>query len=129
LKSLSILYYYLLLLKALTQSTRNALHNDPPKNKHPQKGFNAIRLPFIFRDLRAPATQIGGYCTGAHTLEELAARTVDPEHKGAVAKRAPPPVVPLPAIKAPGECNKYIPGGHTIDRYVWTVQWLVANGW
>lgn len=23
----------------------------------------------------------------------------------------------------------YIPGGQTIDRYLWVVQWLVANGW
>lgn len=92
-------------------------------------GFNAIRLPFLFRDLKAPATQIGGYCTGAHTLEELAERTVDPEFKGEVTKKAPPPVVPLPNITAPGTCNTYIPGGQTIDRYLWTVQWLVANGW
>jgi hypothetical protein len=36
--------------------------------------------------------------------------------------------VPLPAIPGPGTCNAYIPGGQTIDRYLWTVQWLIANG-
>ncbi|KAI8474575.1 MAG: hypothetical protein J3K34DRAFT_407464 [Monoraphidium minutum] len=79
-------------------------------------GFNAIRLPFIFRDLKAPATQIGGYCTGAHTLEELAERTVAPGHAA-------------PHHQEAAAARAYIPGGQTIDRYLWTVQWLIANGW
>ncbi|KIZ06214.1 hypothetical protein MNEG_1745 [Monoraphidium neglectum] len=92
-------------------------------------GFNAIRLPYIFKDLKAPSTQIGGYCTGAHTLNELAERTIDPEYRGPMNKQAPQPVVPLPDIPGPGTCNTYIPGGQTIDRYMWSVQWLIANGW
>ena len=80
-------------------------NNTPTSTPSKRQGFNAIRLPFIFKDLKAPATQIGGYCTGAHSLEELAARTVDPEYKGPISKQAPAPVVPLPAIPGPGACN------------------------
>lgn len=92
-------------------------------------GFNAVRLPFLFEDLKAPATDIGGYCTGQSSLAELAERTTDPEYSGPVTRSAPKPVVPLFNTREPGSCNRYIPGDKTLDRFLWTVQWLVANGW
>jgi len=84
--------------------------NEPPPlhtKRTQKKGFNAIRLPFIFRDLKAPATTIGGYCTGAHSLQELAERTVAPHvnRRKIAAQKAPAPVVPLPDISGPGTCN------------------------
>lgn len=77
--------------------------------------------------------QIGGYCTHESTLEELGARTVDPQYSSTkISKPVPAPPVPLPDVSKPGSCNLYIPPadtGSTMDRYLWTVQWLVANGW
>lgn len=76
---------------------------------------------------------LSGYCTHESTLEELAQRTVDPEHRGAITKSPPTPVVPLPRVTEPGSCNLYIPPtpgnkALAIDRYLWTVQWFIANG-
>lgn len=94
-------------------------------------GFNAIRLPFLFDDLQAPAQPIQGYCTHESTLPELANRTVDPQYSVAIRRAPPMPAVPLPRVAEPGSCNKYIPpgaGGKTMERFLWTVQWLVSNG-
>lgn len=75
-----------------------------------------------------------GYCTHESTLSELANRTVDP--LAAPLPRtasAPTPAVPLPAVPEPGSCNKYIPpfqaGAPTMQRFTWTVQYLVSMGW
>jgi aryl-phospho-beta-D-glucosidase BglC (GH1 family) len=92
-------------------------------------GFNTVRLPFLFEDLKKNATDIGGYCTGQSTLAELAERTTDPDYSGPITRPAPKPVVPLFQTREPGSCNKYIPGGRTLDRFLWTMQWFVANGW
>lgn len=96
-------------------------------------GFNAIRLPFLFADLWTPAEMIGGYCTHESTLQELAQRTVDPEYRGTISKSPPTPPVALPDVSKAGSCNTYIPPtpgnkALAIDRYLWTVQWFIANG-
>ncbi|KAF6266483.1 glycoside hydrolase superfamily [Scenedesmus sp. NREL 46B-D3] len=94
-------------------------------------GFNSIRLPFLFEDLQAPAQPISGYCTHESTLAELANRTVDPQYSVAIRRAPPTPAVSLPRVAEPGSCNKYIPpaaGGKTMERFLWTVQWLVSNG-
>eukprot|EP00775_Hariotina_reticulata_P003248 gene3248-3524_t len=93
-------------------------------------GFNSIRLPFLFEDLKTPSAKIQGYCTKQSTLEDLAHRTVDPAYTGPVPSEIPAPSVPLPDVSTPGSCNLYIPGdgGLTIQRFLWTVQWIVANG-
>lgn len=72
-----------------------------------------------------------GYCTHQSTLAELANRTVDPSYTRPIRREPPTPAVPLPEVSEPGSCNKYIPpetGGRTMDRFLWTIQWLVANG-
>jgi hypothetical protein len=97
-------------------------------------GFNAIRLPFLFEDLRTPAANISGYCTRQSTLVELAQRTVDPADpnppSAAELQGAPKPKVPLFDTSVPGSCNHYIPwGGSTMERFLWHIQWLVASGW
>jgi len=74
-----------------------------------------------------------GYCTHESTLQELAQRAVDPEYKGVITKTPPTPAVPLPDVSKAGSCNTYIPPtpgnkGLAIDRYLWTVQWFIANG-
>lgn len=69
-----------------------------------------------------------GYCSSQSTLAELAKRTVDPENTTPITRNPPKPPVPLPNVSVAGSCNKYIPGGRTMDRFLWTVQWLIANG-
>ena len=99
----------------------------PPPEKQPQ-GFNAIRLPFIFKDLKSQASQIGGYCQGASTAEEIARRTVDPAFKGPITKKPPAPVVPLPTIDAPGKCNCEGGGGRAWGGRGRLQGWCAAVG-
>lgn len=41
-----------------------------------------------------------------------------------------PLVIPFPSPHTQQQTETaYIPGGQTVDRYLWTVQWLIANGW
>jgi hypothetical protein len=42
------------------------------------------------------------------------------------ASTAPKPAVPLPSTTR--ACNSYLPDTSTLDRYLWAVQWFVANG-
>jgi hypothetical protein len=68
-----------------------------------------------------------GYCTHESTLSELANRTVDPQYGVAVRRAPPTPAVALPRVAEAGSCNKYIPpatSGKTMERFLWTVQWL-----
>ena len=44
-----------------------------------------------------------------------------------------PPGVHVPALPAPpaggsGRCNDYLPGGSTLERFVWVVRFYAANG-
>lgn len=80
-----------------------------------------------------PSCGHSGYCNHESTLQELAQRTVDPEYRGTISKTPPTPAVPLPDVSKAGSCNTYIPPtpgnkGLAIDRYLWTVQWFIANG-
>lgn len=63
----------------------------------------------------------------APTSQDLAARATNPD--------LPKPNAPVPynltqpAGSKPGRCNAYVPAGaSTLARYLWTVQYFVANG-
>lgn len=101
---------------------------------HSRNQFSALSAPssylkgHVYVCVAAP-----GYCTHQSTLQELAQRTVDPEYRGTISKAPPTPPVALPDVSKAGSCNTYIPPtpgnkGLAIDRYLWTVQWFIANG-
>lgn len=102
--------------------------------------FYATRLLLLLLLLLAPAVNVvdrhrhahhrqPGYCTHESTLQELAQRAVDPEYRGVISKTPPTPAVPLPDVSTAGSCNTYIPDKVlAIDRYLWTVQWFISNG-
>uniref|UniRef100_A0A383W3T8 Glycoside hydrolase family 5 domain-containing protein n=1 Tax=Tetradesmus obliquus TaxID=3088 RepID=A0A383W3T8_TETOB len=93
-------------------------------------GFNAVRLPFLFNDLlaRKPQDYSKPCPEQPPTAQELAARTTNPA-------LPTPPNAPIPfTFVAPegseaGRCNAYVPNtGNVLSRYLWVVQYFVANG-
>uniref|UniRef100_A0A383VF90 Glycoside hydrolase family 5 domain-containing protein n=1 Tax=Tetradesmus obliquus TaxID=3088 RepID=A0A383VF90_TETOB len=94
-------------------------------------GFNTIRLPFTFDGLRTHGSNLVFKCNHTDT-RGLAQHATDPS-------ASPQPdlsLVPDPPIHLPvasyhqGLCNTYMPPNteHVIQRLLWTVQFLVANG-
>lgn len=109
----------------------NAAQSDMATIVHQMKllGFNAVRIPFLFKDLRLPAKPIKSYCTPV-TDAYLRRRTIDPLTPNAAnGKQLPKPVPALPAVGGERGCNHYTPEDSTINRYLWTIQWFVANGY
>jgi len=87
------------------------------------QGFNAVRLPFLFKDLKAKPQSKGSTCSPVDEAY-LKKRTLDPSVQ--TDKSFPKSFVPLPK-RPPGQCNTYLPNTSTLDRYLWTIQWFVAN--
>jgi hypothetical protein len=93
-------------------------------------GFNAVRLPFQFEDLyQLSAIDYTRTCPEEPpTQESLAARTTAPGAKVAGNKTAAVESF-KPENYGMGLCNGYLPSGTmTLSRYLWVVQYLVANG-
>ncbi|KAG1661492.1 hypothetical protein FOA52_010207 [Chlamydomonas sp. UWO 241] len=89
-------------------------------------GFNAIRLPFSMRELYFDAPRsILSICT-LPTFNQIGYSVTDP--LGTVPINL---AIPLPGfwpVHGENQCNGYIPGATTIDRFVWVVQFLANNG-
>jgi hypothetical protein len=39
-----------------------------------------------------------------------------------------PPSLPAPPANSRGRCNDYLPGGSTLERFVWVARFYAANG-
>lgn len=89
-------------------------------------GFNAVRLPFSFKDLyEVPPRNFAQNCT-LSTVEQIQANVTNPAvsiPKGTVI----PPLPYSPDRKA-GVCNNYLPNSSTLDRFVWTAKFFAKNG-
>lgn len=92
-------------------------------------GFNGIRLPFIFGDLKAPIqTGFKGASAGCQqmNLNDIIKTATDPSISRPN-KPGPNPTISLPNMSQ--GCNSYIPDSSTMDRYLWVIQWFIANGY
>ena len=93
-------------------------------------GFNAVRLPFQFEDLFQLSTiDYTRTCPEEPPNQDsLAARTTASGAKVAANKTAGAEIL-KPENYGLGLCNGYLPTGtSTLSRYLWVVQYLVANG-
>jgi hypothetical protein len=95
-------------------------------------GFNAVRLPFTFTDLRHRGRRQTQTCAD-DARPAWARRASDPEVTPAPDfESAPTPSLEVPlADWEKAICNSYIPKNtttHTGERLLWTVQYLVASG-
>lgn len=93
---------------------------------HRQKllGFNAVRLPFSFKDLKnLPPKSFVKPCN-IPTAREVAASVVRP---GVVVPKVIPPL-PYPPHRTEGQCNGYLPNDSTWNRYKWVVSFYARNG-
>jgi hypothetical protein len=81
-------------------------------------GFNTIRLPFTFSNLDLPTTSKTIPCI----VQPL------PEVVHSVFNR----YYPVPRVFSPlpknNVCNDYLPNGKTLDRFLWTINEFVRNG-
>ena len=91
-------------------------------------GFNAIRLPFSFRDLYEKTPKwLNTKCT--YVPPEAVAAQTRPSTVSAAAAGNPPPPGDAFAVSTPqGTCNSYMPQQNTFDRFLWTVDYLARNG-
>ncbi|KAI8468681.1 MAG: glycoside hydrolase superfamily [Monoraphidium minutum] len=89
-------------------------------------GFNAVRLPFRFEDLRSHAPDRTRHCRPSPEWQ-LKRRLTDPLFYPS-AKALPPPAISIPRPGGPKACNSYFPEGTGLDRLMWTLQIFNANG-
>lgn len=88
-------------------------------------GFNAVRLPFIFRDLFDMRPLNRAVPCSAASVSDMRRRTLDPQVSSN--RTFPPFFVPVPG-PVNGQCTTYIPNTSTMDRFLWAVQKFVSEG-
>lgn len=90
-------------------------------------GYNAVRLPFIWRDLNMPPKNLDKDCTPV-TPDFIKRRTISPNVVNQYINK-PLPGNPSPQRKPnPGYCNQYLPKGSNYDRLLFVAQSLIAQG-
>ncbi len=87
-------------------------------------GFNAVRLPFSFKDLQLPPKNFAQPCKISSTAEIQQSVTNPKVQPG---DKALPPQ-PFPPSRKAGMCNDYLPNDTTFNRYVWMVNFFAQNG-
>ncbi len=89
-------------------------------------GFNAVRLPFSFKDLyEIPPRNYAQRCSLAAS-EQIQASVTPPDIIPGEDVAIPP--LPYPPQREPGMCNSYLPNTSTLDRFIWTVRFFAKNG-
>ncbi|WIA10848.1 hypothetical protein OEZ85_011014 [Tetradesmus obliquus] len=97
-------------------------------------GFNTLRIPFDFSQLKAPAKD---YRRANCARKDIVHNTLDPRHRRPGSGRrslplppaAPKQVPPMPDLSPAGMCNSYVPHrGSAEDALVWLVSFLVRQG-
>lgn len=89
-------------------------------------GFNAVRLPFSFKDLNnLNPRNFSNQCQKA-TLEQIQGNVTNPDSP-------PPEGSVIPPLEFPPNgygsgCNNYLPNDTTFNRFVWVVNYLAQNG-
>lgn len=86
-------------------------------------GFNAVRLPFSFRDFNLPGRTDYNWCTPAS--EDDIRKSVTPPGVDPYAKPLPKPRVPLTVGN--GQCNLGMPV-NVFDRFLWVINLYARAG-
>ncbi len=90
-------------------------------------GYNAVRLPFIWKDLDMPPKVLDKDCDPV-TVDFIKKRTISPHvMKKYQHKPLPGNVSPMKK-KQEGYCNQYLPQDSNYHRLLFTAQSLVAQG-
>ena len=87
-------------------------------------GFNAVRLPFTFNDMKLPTLKKTIPCK-SQSPSDVQKSIIDPIQKTTTVKPFPPRL-PLPKSNV---CNKYLDRyQNTLDRFVFTISSFIAAG-
>lgn len=90
-------------------------------------GYNAVRLPFIWRDLEMPPKNLDKDCSPV-TVDFLKQRLISPHVLDKyINKPLPGNVSPQKKLN-PGYCNQYLPKRSNYHRLLFTMQSLIAQG-
>ncbi len=88
-------------------------------------GFNAVRLPFSFKDIyNLSPVGFAGPCQ-IPTTSQIQASVTNPLI-AVVGKTIPAMIAPPPRIE--GQCDNYFPNDTTLNRFLWTVNFFAKNG-
>eukprot|EP00890_Picochlorum_soloecismus_P002424 jgi/Picsp_1/3182/NSC_06022-R1_glycoside hydrolase len=88
-------------------------------------GFNAVRLPFSFKEFsRSPRSFQVANC-GPSTPTEMAESITPPGRRNQ--RQAPEALEHVPLYRN-STCNGYLPNNSTRDRFIWVVNFLAKNG-
>ncbi|KAL0031693.1 hypothetical protein WJX79_001570 [Trebouxia sp. C0005] len=90
-------------------------------------GFNAVRLPFSFKDLNSPMKAFGRSCSFV-SGSDLAASTVPGGTNVASGSVFPSLSEPPQRTQTLGVCSDYLDVGTTFNRLVYVVKLLTHNG-
>lgn len=89
-------------------------------------GFNAVRLPFSFKDLNnlTPRNLVFEYAIPS--LAQIQASVTNPSVSIPSTKTIPPMIAS--PVRTDGKTNEYLPSNSTIDRFLWTINFFAKNG-
>ncbi len=89
-------------------------------------GFNAVRLPFSFKDLKnlAPRNYANSCQLPSQSL--IQASVTNPSVQVPTGLQIPPMV--SPPTRVTGQCDDYFPNDTTMNRFVWVVNFFAKNG-
>ncbi len=89
-------------------------------------GFNAVRLPFSFKDLFGLAPRnYAQNCTIANQAQ-IQASVTNPSVSVPSGTTIPPML--SPPSRTAGRCNDYLPNDTTLNRFLWVVNFFAKNG-
>ena len=92
-------------------------------------GFNAVRLPFSFKDFdKTPRSFVHQSCSPPSA--EVIGESVTPPGQ---ASQVAAPALDNPPTYSGNTCNSYLPNGSTRDRFIWVARffcqkWILCHG-
>lgn len=92
-------------------------------------GFNAVRIPFTFTDLydSTPVKSVSIQCA-KWSRQDIRLRTIDMQDPDVLTPRSMPDPAYFPPKQSERVCNDYVPNDSVMTRFLWTIQFFVANG-
>lgn len=88
-------------------------------------GFNAVRLPFSFKDINTLSPRNYTNACQIPTQSTIQASVTNPSV--AVGSKVIPPMI-APPPRVAGKCDDYLPNDTTLNRFLWTVNFFAKNG-
>ncbi|HSX37466.1 MAG TPA: cellulase family glycosylhydrolase, partial [Chlamydiales bacterium] len=90
-------------------------------------GFNAVRLPFSFKDLNGLSPKVYSQTAAQATQSEIQASVTDPSVSVPAGSTIPAQNSP-PTIVNAGVSNSYLPNDTTLNRFLFVVNFFAKNG-